>query len=115
MPVKAKLRLRPDTPFKLEHRLVTKGGFKVFSRKPNEWIILEKRSKPAFKVIEGELAEDIKKTLLDRCNNIINMFSEPELHIGVIRRRLENVCLTLSPLQRDFVHKWMDTYVVEED
>lgn len=116
MAIKAKLKLSGDLPWSLEHKLISSGGFKVFSRRPKEWVILEKLKPSNFQptVIDGKLDPVVVGDLLRRCNNICNMFHEPELHTRVIRMRLNNICLTLSPLERDFVQQWMNEFVVED-
>jgi hypothetical protein len=115
MPIKAKIKLRHGVSWDLERSLVTTGKFRVFSRMPGQFVIFEKLKPqpPKLEVlVDGELPPEVRLELLQRCNNIVNTFIE--LHVHVIRKRLENICLTLPPLQREFVQKWMDKYVVED-
>jgi hypothetical protein len=113
--IKAKLKLHGSIPWSLEHKLISGGGFRVFARRPNEWVILEKTKSP-FKpeiLINGELPEDVQQILITRCNRIVNMFMDPEAHKFVIRTRLENIARTLPPQQKKFVKTWIDNNVGE--
>lgn len=109
MPVLAKIKFPGNLPWTMEHKLITKGGFKVFSRQGQEWLIVEKRTstwKPEV-LVNGELAEDIQASLIKRCNTVVDQFHEPEIHMKSVRIRLTNISLTLPPLQRKFVQEWM--------
>lgn len=116
MATKAKLKFRGDISYELEHKLCTRFGFKIYSRQGREWIIVEK-IKPAFQLevlVNGELPEDIQKRLLNQCNNIVNMFQDPNAHMFIIRTRLRNIMLTMPPQQKKFVEAWIDRNLQED-
>lgn len=112
MAVKARMKFRSDIPWKLEHKMITKWGFTILSRnKDANELVVQKVQKSNWQpeVLEnGELPMDVQAELIKRCNNIVNMFSEPEQHLTVIRIRLHNISLTLPPLQQQFVKDWSD-------
>lgn len=117
MAIKAKLRFRGDMPWALEHKLITRYGFRVFARSKTEWLIVEK-IKTNFKpevLVNGELAEDIQATLIKRCNTIINHFAKPDEQEYVIRVRIANMAATLPPLQRKFVNEWVIRNIGEDE
>jgi len=116
MPVKARLKFRGEIPWDLEHRLIAKYGFRVQQRNGREWFIVDKH-KSNFEpevLVNGELPEAIQNELIKRCNTICDQFNDPERHLDVIRIRLQNICLTLPPLQRKFVKEWTDRNLVED-
>lgn len=116
MAVKAKLKIRGDIPFQLEHKLCTKLGFRVFSRNHPEWVIVEKIQRPwqAEVLVNGELPEEIQNSLIKRCNNIVGQFIDPDAYATTIRMRLDNIARTLPPLQRKFVHDWIERNVDDQ-
>lgn len=115
MVVKAKIKFRGDMPWRLESMLINKLGFRVFSRSQKDWMILEK-VKSTFKpevLINGELPEDVQTMLIKRCNNIVNQFDEPELHLDSLRTRLHNMSQTLPILQCKYVQEWSERNLKE--
>lgn len=117
MAVKAKLKFRGDLPWELEHKLCTKLGFRIYSRCQKDWLIVEKVDhgwKPEV-LVNGELPEDIRNTLIKRCNTIVNHFLDPDAHAYTIRTRLNNIAATLPPLQRKFVHDWITRNIEGDD
>jgi len=110
MATRAKLKFRGDMPWYLEHKLMTKYGFRVHSRKNPEWLIVEKL-KPTWTpeiLTNGELPEETQNTLIRRCNTIVNQFNDPVAHIITLRIRVDNMAKTLPPIQRKFVQDWAE-------
>lgn len=116
MAIKARMKFRGDIRYDLEHKLITKFGFRVFSRLHREWIIVEK-VKSNFQpevLTNGELDEETQKTLTKRCITIVNHFSDPDKSEYMIRVRIMNMANTLPPFQKKFVHDWIALNIGEE-
>jgi hypothetical protein len=110
--VKAKLRFPGDLPWDKEYKLINEGGFVVFARKRNEWLILEKQVKKqppkTFEVLmNGKLPEDIQLSLRRRCNSVVSLYADPDAHVKAIRNRIENIAATLPKHQAKFLTEWM--------
>lgn len=116
MATKAKMKFRGDIPHWLEHKLVNKYGFRVFSRLHNEYLIVEKL-KSSFQpevLVNGELPNEIQLNLIKRCNTIMGHFNDPIANAYLIRLRIGNVANTLPPIQKKFVHEWLERNVEKE-
>lgn len=108
MAVKAKLKFPSRMSWELEHKLITKFKFRVYSRN-QEWMIVEKMASPWLPevLVNGELPEDVQNTLNKRCNVVVGHFQDPDAHQAIIKTRLNNIAGTLPPLQRKFIHDWI--------
>lgn len=117
MAVKAKLKFRGDMPFTLEHKLLTKLGFRVVSRVGSAHVIVEKMTKSNFKpevLINGELPEDVVNMLIKRCNTVVGHFKDPDASKLVIELRLRNIAKTLPLLQGKYVEDWITRNLSEK-
>lgn len=119
-----KLKFTSKLPFALESKLVTKLGYAVEKRVPNESIHFIQRtilpkviknlvptsSVNVHAVIGPSLSlSDIQQAeLMRRCDNIVDFFPDPYNQGKAIRQRLHNMSQTLSVSERQFVLDYMD-------
>lgn len=119
MPSLAKLRFRKSIPLPLEIALVQRHGFHVSVKRGAalDYVTFEKDLVPINKrpLKTDSLDEATKNECVRKCTRIMDMFDNPEGHIRSIRARISNLASCHPPLERQFMHEWMMTNVVEED
>ncbi len=117
MAVKARLKFRHDLHYELEHRLVHKYGFVIFSRLKDRFLVLEKQQRtwqPEV-LVNGALPEDVQNELIGRCNKVMEQFLDPDAYAHTIKIRLNNIAATLPPQQRRFIHEWISRNIEKDE
>ena len=117
MAIKCRYRVRGHLAFVTEAKLVNKYGFRIHSRKPGEWVIIEREVRkekglPAVDDIpehpENHIPWDRQGELIRRCCAITDFFIDPQAHLKTIQIRTNNFAQTLPPIEKAFVQQWMD-------
>lgn len=127
MPIKCRYRFHGHIPFALEHKLISKYGFRVHSRNQGKWVIYEKEVKlvkqktdedliidddppveMTLKNPEAYIPWDRQGELIRRCNAVVDYFLDPYGSARQIRTRLNNFAQVLNPVEAQFVRDWAD-------
>ncbi len=117
-------------PLHLENRFVTKWGYAVEKRVPGEFVLFRKKyisdskdtgvlrtirasvNDPENKIVypdfKSVLTEYQRKTLEQRCDNIVHFFPDPYAVPDSVRARLQIIMQRLTTPEAQFVQDYMD-------